>query len=152
MRITERIAHIENHQASGGGDTLRTAIAAALGHRIPTEGGTAAAVIDLSNPAPPPKRRRRRAPAGMPVLRAVASEDGRTLAAYCCWCRRDHFHGRHGAIEDCGPDCPCKLHGDLHRYHACTCPPGSGDGHRNAHCRGDTPFSERGYWIEEVRP
>jgi hypothetical protein len=133
---------------SGSEGTLRAAIAVALGHRIPVEGGWATAVIDLSNPHPPPKRRKPRP--GLPVLRAVAQNHGRTLAAWCCYCRKDHFHGRHGAIEDCGPECGCLLHADYNGHYACTCPAGAGNGMRAAHCRGNTPFIERGYYLMEI--
>jgi hypothetical protein len=134
----------------GGGGTLREAIAVALGHRVLVEGGTAAAVIDLSNPHPPRKRPRPRP--GMPVLAARPSENGRLLLAWCPFCRREHTHGRHGAIEWCGLDCGCVLHGDLHATPRvpCACPAGSGDGHRAAHCRPGSPLLATGYWIQEV--
>jgi hypothetical protein len=109
--------------------------------------------IDLANPAPARKRRRRRRwPAGMPVLLATPSRGGRSLTIWCPYCHREHWHGRHGADEWCGPQCGCELHTDLHGWHACTCPVGSGDGHRRAHCATDTPFRPGGYFIREVTP
>jgi hypothetical protein len=139
------------HDPSGGG-TLREAIAVALGHRVLVEGGTAAAVIDLSNPHPPRKRKRPPRPRpGRPRLTGHASEDGRKLIVPCPYCG-EHAHGRHGAIEDCGEDCPCILHIKYTNRGRCTCPVGSGDGHRGAHCTGDTPFQATGYWIVEARP
>jgi hypothetical protein len=142
----------------GGEDTLRTAIAVMLGHRIPVEGGTAAAVIDLcygpDDHQPPPRARRRRTrwPRGTVVLRAVASEDGRTLAAWCVYCHREHTHGRHGACEP--GTCDCQLHAKPYRMRRvpCTCPVGSGDGPRGAHCRPGSPLAERDYWVQEARP
>ncbi len=89
-----------------------------------------------------------------PILPAWPSEDGRTLRAYCPWCQVWHTHGRHGADEDCGPDCPCQMHGGNHnKPWPCRCGPGSGDGHRIAHCAdlSRSPFKERGYVVREVR-
>jgi hypothetical protein len=139
----------------GSEGTLRTAIAVALGHRIIVEGGTATAVIDLSYgpddhrpPPPPPKRRRRKPRPAMPVLQGAASEDGRLLVVWCPYCG-EHAHGRCGA---CPPGtCDCPLHGAQQaRGRRCICPAGAADGHRIAHCSGDTPFSERGYYVMEV--
>jgi hypothetical protein len=117
----------------------------------------AAGTIDLSNPGPvlvmPPARRkgrRTRWPTGEPVLLGTASEDGRQLVVWCPFEHRNHYHSRHGAIEGCGPGCPCALHADLHGRHGCDCPAGSGDGRRHAHCTEDTPFRRGGYWIREV--
>jgi hypothetical protein len=95
------------------------------------------------------KRRRTRWPAGDPVLLATPSENGKTLEAWCVYCHRVHTHARHGAIEDCGPDCPCQLHADPQGRHRCDCRLGSGDGHRVAHCA-EGPFRRGGYWIREV--
>jgi hypothetical protein len=125
----------------------------------------AGAVIDLSNsepePAPvtngsgPPKlvnwRRSK-----YPMLMAWPSADGRTLQAWCPPCGKLHTHGRHGADQDCGPACPCPMHGGGHNSlrSPCLCPPGSGDGHRGAHCASlsRSPMKATGYVIREVRP
>jgi hypothetical protein len=104
-----------------------------------------AGVIDLSNGQACPKPR-------TPVLRAIASENGRTLLAWCPYCRREHTHGRHG---DCAPGtCDCGQHADLHGFRGpCTCPAGAGDGHRGAHCWPPTsPFRATGYILVEVTP
>jgi hypothetical protein len=141
---------------SGSEGTLRAAIAVALGHRIPVEGGWATAVIDLSYSSDdhrPRQRRKRRPRPGMPVLQGVASENGRLLIVWCPFCG-DHAHGRHGADADCGPGCGCVLHAAYtgRARVPCTCPPGSGDGHRGAHCRDGSPLLATGYWIVEARP
>jgi hypothetical protein len=139
---------------SGSEGTLRTAIALALGHRIIVEGGTAAAVIDLSygpgdhQPPPPQRKRRRRKPRpAMPVLLGTASEDGRRLIVWCPFCG-EHAHGRCGACEP--GTCGCPLHLEYTTRGRCTCPVGAADGHRNAHCARNTPFSERGYYVQEI--
>jgi hypothetical protein len=139
---------------SGSESTLREAIAAMLGHRVPVEGGWATAVIDLSYSSDdhrPRKRRKRRPRPGMPVLTGRASESGRLLIVWCPFCG-EHAHGRHGAIEDCGPECPCVLHAEYTTRSRvpCTCPAGSGDGHRVSHCRPGSPLLVTGYWVEEV--
>jgi len=112
------------------------------------------AVIDLSNgPAdhrlpPRPGRRRTRWPRGAAVLRAVASEDGRRLLAWCPFCHKEHVHGRCGG---CAPGtCDCPLHSGGHGR--CTCPVGSGDGHRVAHCRPGSPLRATGYYVQEIGP
>jgi hypothetical protein len=136
---------------SGSGGTLREAIAIALGHRVIVEGGTATAVIDLSNPHPRKRKRPPRPRPGRPRLTGRATEDGRKLVVWCPYCG-EHAHGRHGADADCGEDCPCILHIKYTNRGRCTCPVGSGDGHRGAHCVRDTPFTATGYWIVEARP
>jgi hypothetical protein len=120
----------------------------------------AAAVIDLSGDAPAaiagqrPRRARRyrRLRKGMPELLATPGRLGRTLEAWCPFCRTEHTHSRHGADEDCGPACPCQMHGGRHHGFRgrCTCPPGSGDGHRGAHCGPGSPLQATGYWLSEV--
>ena len=118
-----------------------------------------AMVIDLSNSPspgtsagePPPRRARRgqRRGAGsrtLPILQARRS--GRVLEAWCPPCRCYHTHSVHGADADCGPGCGCVMHRGGHG--PCTCPPGSGDGHRTAHCGPGSPFKDRGYYLEEV--
>jgi len=74
-----------------------------------------------------------------PTLPAHRSDDGRLLLVDCPGCGRQHTHGRHNPSTDCtatdNPRTPC------------TCPTGTGDGHRAAHCHnGAMP---RGYVIEE---
>lgn len=90
-----------------------------------------------------------------PILPAWPGPDGRTLQAWCPWCQVWHVHGRHGADADCGPACPCGMHGGRHHSYRgpCLCPPGSGDGHRGAHCYSlsRSPLKETGYVIREVR-
>jgi hypothetical protein len=147
------------HDGAGEGTALLiSAQVAAIEAELAAERGQA--VIDLSSTAPgqAPRRARkgrRRGPGSrtLPILLATPGPSGRTLEAWCPPCRKFHVHGRHGAIEDCGPGCGCGLHLDLHRFRGpCTCPPGSGDGSRTAHCSPGGPFKERGYFIEEVAP
>jgi hypothetical protein len=114
----------------------------------------AAAVIDLSNgpddhrPHQKPRKKPRRKPRpGMPVLPGTASESGRKLIVWCPFCG-EHAHGRHGACEPGTCDCP--LHAEYTIRGRCTCPVGSGDGHRVAHCTRDTPFRATGYYVQEV--
>jgi hypothetical protein len=91
------------------------------------------------NPGPPP------------VIKAV--RDGRVcLRFWCRYCRRWHYHGRHGA---CPPGtCSCELHAGPRKLHGvCTCPVGAGDGHRSAHCSDDdrpSPYRRSGYYLVEV--
>lgn len=80
-----------------------------------------------------------------PTLDARRSRDGRQLIVWCLYCARDHFHGRHSETNDCSYtrdyDEPC------------TCPLGTGDGHRAAHCHDpSSPYANSGYVIREVRP
>jgi hypothetical protein len=124
-------------------------------------GAGTVAVIELASASgnggqrPRPRPRRRRPPRRMAVLAATASSSGRILQAWCPFCRGHHTHGRHGAAVDCerwlGTACGCELHASLHgpSHTPCTCPPGSGDGHRGAHCT-DGPLRQSGYWVTEI--
>ncbi|SRR6266516_1308871 len=127
VQVSEQIAAIEAEladEAGGGVIELSSAPAAASG-----------------------TRRRRGGRRKGPVL--IAARDGRVLRAWCAFCVADHTHSVHGA---CPPGtCGCGLHLDLHGSRGpCTCPLGSGDGHRTAHCVGDSPFKDGGYWLREV--
>ena len=155
MMLSQRIFRIENPQASNGAVSIAEQLGYGYDLVAPARrGGHVAEVIDLSIPTPARpqrrKRRRRRWPRGAVVLRAVPGWGGRTLLAWCPYCHKEHVHGRHGAIEWCGEDCPCALHADLHGRHRCTCPVGSGDGPREAHCRRDSGSPFKGYWVTEV--
>jgi|SRR6516165_4483088 hypothetical protein len=78
----------------------------------------------------------------LPVL--LGRADGIYLLAWCSHCKRDHQHGRHSHATECQWD-PRRPH-----KHPCTCPPGTGDGHRWAHCGSDTsPYAETGYIVIE---
>lgn len=70
--------------------------------------------------------------------------DGVHISVWCDWCRRWHQHG----VCSGDPHCPAMRSGGRQ---ACTCPPGSGDGHRVAHCHHDrSPYAETGYIVREV--
>lgn len=73
-----------------------------------------------------------------------AVRDRNHLIVWCQYCEKDHFHG---VCSGC-PSCPAqKTRGRKH----CTCPTGSGDGHRAAHCSNpESPYRARGYFIREV--
>lgn len=78
-----------------------------------------------------------------PVLDAYRSADGVQLAVWCdherCW----HWHGR-ACTGECG-----RPRGFSRED--CKCPPGTGDGHRGAHCRcPDSPYADTGYELREV--
>jgi hypothetical protein len=82
-----------------------------------------------------------------PVLDAHRSDDGTQLSVWCEFCKRDHWHGRHdpatgGTAYD---NRRMRFRGD------CTCPVGTGDGHRVAHCHNpDSPYADTGYVLREV--
>lgn len=81
-------------------------------------------------------------------LDAYRTDDGQ-VAVWCDHERRWHWHG--GCDPTANPSCP---HG--RRAHAgvrCTCPPGTGDGHRVAHCACPaSPYRDGGYVLREVGP
>lgn len=80
-----------------------------------------------------------------PTLDARRSPDGTHLMVWCLYCNREHSHGRHSDTYDC-PHA-------WDRRDTCTCPTGTGDGHRAAHC-GDpaSPYANTGYIVREIRP
>ena len=104
-----------------------------------------------------------------PVIHAWRSKNGSQLQFWCKFCRDHHFHGRHGGNPEtrgprAGSVLPLRLwkryikkHADCtHRFGRgfCTCPAGSGDGHRAPHCwnRQMGEYYRRGYILHEVEP
>jgi hypothetical protein len=71
--------------------------------------------------------------------------DGPHLMVWCEHCQRDHHHGRHNPATGC-------LYDNLRpRRHSCTCPPGTGDGHRTSHChKPKSPYYSGGYYVVEI--
>jgi predicted GIY-YIG superfamily endonuclease len=70
--------------------------------------------------------------------------DGAHVVVWCEHCNREHSHGRHD------PNSGCK-HLMSKDDVPCTCPVGSGDGHRVAHCHDpNSPYHDGGYTIEEL--
>jgi hypothetical protein len=75
---------------------------------------------------------------GLPILPAYQSRNGSQLYVWCEHENKWHYHGR--CDGTCGG-----------RYGYCTCPFGSGDGHRAPHCTcPQSPYRDRGYFIHEV--
>lgn len=78
----------------------------------------------------------------VPVVDAVRA--GIHLVFTCTHCQRPHIHGA------CSGDPGCPTMQTKGRK-ACTCPTGSGDGHRVAHCADPTsPYYTSGYILREV--
>lgn len=76
-----------------------------------------------------------------PVI--FAYRKGWHLVFHCSFCRRDHHHG----VCSGDPKCPAQHRS---RPKACTCPIGSGDGHRVAHCANqESPYRKTGYHLVE---
>lgn len=72
---------------------------------------------------------------------------GSTVLVWCAHCNRNHVHGRHISAPGCDYD---MLRPQRHR---CTCPIGSGNGHRVAHChKPGSPYENTGYVIKEIAP
>jgi hypothetical protein len=78
-----------------------------------------------------------------PIL--LGRGDGASLDVWCPHCQRDHHHGRHDPATGCRYD-------NLRPHRGpCTCPPGTGDGHRAAHCHSrHSPYDDTGYIAVEV--
>jgi hypothetical protein len=77
-----------------------------------------------------------------PVL--AARRSGVHLLVWCAHCDRDHLHG----VCSGRPDCPAVR---SRGRKPCTCPPGSGDGHRVAHCHNPrSPYRQTGYVLRET--
>jgi hypothetical protein len=80
----------------------------------------------------------------LPVL--LGHGDGPYLDVWCPHCEHDHHHGRHD------PGTGCRFDGMRPDDHRCTCPPGTGDGHRAAHCHTEqSPYWDTGYIAIEYR-
>ena len=81
-----------------------------------------------------------------PTLPAYRTPDG-SLKVRCDYCRRWHQHG------GCNGDCtPRRRSGrPIFQGEPCHCPPGTGNGHRAAHCWEETsPYRDSGYYLKEV--
>ncbi len=63
----------------------------------------------------------------------------------CPYCKREHRHGV--CLSRRGCKAPTSPFGEV----PCTCPRGSGDGHRSAHCHNPaSPYNDGGYILREV--
>lgn len=104
-----------------------------------------------------------------PIIHAWRTSNGRQLQFWCKFCKDYHTHGRHGSAsefngKDSGSLLPVRLWRQYVRKYAdctyrfgrgfCTCPIGSGDGHRAPHCWNRKPghYYEHGYILREVEP
>ncbi len=118
-----------------------------------------------------------------PVVHAWSTDNGSGLKFWCKYCNTHHVHGRHGgpgAVDaynrrDAEDNWVARLDAVLplrlwRRYlqrfgrckfndrfpgglGVCTCPVGSGDGHRVAHCGNrENGYYEHGYILHEVEP
>lgn len=119
-----------------------------------------------------------------PVVHAWRTKNGSQLTFWCKHCKEHHFHGRHmgdsyvtavarsDAQNNWMPRgdavLPLRLWKQRMRQFAsctfndrvpggsgfCTCPMGSGDGHRQPHCYNQKPgrHYECGYFLHEVEP
>jgi hypothetical protein len=102
-----------------------------------------------------------------PVIHAWRSKNGSQLQFWCKYCRDHHFHGRHGDSDTRRPRAGSVLPLRLWKRHIkkyadcprrfgrgfCTCPMGSGDGPRAAHCSNrDGDYYRHGYTLHEVEP
>lgn len=118
-----------------------------------------------------------------PVIHAWPTNNGSQLTFWCQWCKTHHVHGRHSgtsyldavaranAKENWTPRfgaiLPLRVWKRyLQRFASCrynpnkpggrgfcTCPVGSGNGHRVAHCwRTDSAYYDHGYILHEVEP
>jgi len=73
-----------------------------------------------------------------------ATRDGINLSVWCDHCQRLHHHG----VCSGDPRCPAT---QTRGRNACICPPGTGNGHRVAHCADPaSPYYETGYVLHEV--
>jgi hypothetical protein len=113
-----------------------------------------------------------------PVIHAWRTQNGSQLKFWCQFCNSHHTHGRHlgparieaiklwDAETNWVPRTDTVLPLHLWQRHLqqfadcrfngkgyCTCPTGSGDGHRTPHCGNrDGAYYERGYILHEVEP
>ncbi|WP_182359709.1 hypothetical protein [Tomitella gaofuii] len=76
-----------------------------------------------------------------PTVYADRSDDGSQLVFHCEHCYRDHTHGRHNPYSGCAYS---PRGGGV-----CTCPTGTGDGHRAAHCHDRSGPYRNGYIVKE---
>jgi hypothetical protein len=114
-----------------------------------------------------------------PVIHAWPTKNGSQLQFWCKYCKDHHYHGRHlgpsridaimqwDAEDNWVPRADAVLPLQLWQRHLqqfagcqhhdgrgfCTCPAGSGDGHRGPHCGNRTgDYYHRGYILYEVEP
>jgi hypothetical protein len=82
---------------------------------------------------------------GLPVLLGRRQPQTAHLMVWCPHCKREHPHCGHHPDN---PDCRYSGPGG----EPCTCPRGTGEGSRGAHCDADSdsPYLESGYYVKEV--
>jgi hypothetical protein len=84
----------------------------------------------------------------IPTLPAYRSRDGIQLMVWCTHCQKWHSHG--GCGGTCHPEIRDRYR-CLPRGVPCTCPVGTSNGHRVAHCHGRcSPYDNTGYDLEEA--
>lgn len=118
-----------------------------------------------------------------PVIHAWRTNNGSQLTFWCRYCKDHHLHGRHSGASyidsvnrwDAENNWTCRVDAvlplrlwkrRLQRFGkctfndrapggrgVCTCPMGSANGHRVAHCwKRDSAWYEHGYILHEVEP
>jgi hypothetical protein len=115
-----------------------------------------------------------------PVVHCWRTDRGAQLTFWCRWCNKFHWHGRHlgdayvrceGAENELSSTAGSPVSDRMWLAHLneyasctfndrvcggrgiCTCPTGSGDGHRVAHCHNaKSGYYDHGYILHEVEP
>jgi hypothetical protein len=82
-----------------------------------------------------------------PTLPAYRTSDG-LLLVWCAHCIRWHQHG------GCDGTCTSRRRSRgaaVYQGEPCHCQPGTGDGHRVAHCADrSSPYADSGYYLKET--